>query len=68
MYACFSRPDSSTNVDRETIQERRDLAVEFLFCLVQVEVLRQLSVHPGHDTLVKHIEDIAFKHFKYREG
>ncbi|KAK3869521.1 hypothetical protein Pcinc_025161 [Petrolisthes cinctipes] len=61
-------PDSSTTVDRETIQERRDLAVEFLFCLVQVEVLRQLSVHPGHDSLVKHIEDIAFKHFKYREG
>ncbi|KAG7167919.1 furry-like 1, partial [Homarus americanus] len=60
--------DAGSNIDRETIQERRDLAVEFIFCLVLIEVLRQLSVHPGHDDLVKHIEDIAFKHFKYREG
>ncbi|XP_042872601.1 protein furry-like isoform X6 [Penaeus japonicus] len=60
--------DAGSNVDRETIQERRDLAVEFIFCLVLIEVLRQLAVHPGHDDLVRHIEDIAFKHFKYREG
>ncbi|XP_064103219.1 protein furry-like isoform X6 [Macrobrachium nipponense] len=60
--------DAGSNVDRESIQERRDLAVEFIFCLVLIEVLRQLAVHPGHDDLVKHIEDIAFKHFKYREG
>lgn len=62
------RVDAGSNVDRETIQERRDLAVEFIFCLVLIEVLRQLAVHPGHDDLVRHIEDIAFKHFKYREG
>lgn len=60
--------DAGSSVDRETIQERRDLAVEFIFCLVLIEVLKQLAVHPGHDDLVRHIEDIAFKHFKYREG
>ncbi|KAK7078985.1 hypothetical protein SK128_027864 [Halocaridina rubra] len=60
--------DSGSNMDRESIQERRDLAVEFIFCLVLIEVLRQLAVHPGHDDLVRHIEDIAFKHFRYREG
>ncbi|XP_017780111.1 PREDICTED: protein furry isoform X2 [Nicrophorus vespilloides] len=49
-------------------QERRDLAVEFLFCLVLIEVLKQLSFHPGHEDLVQYIESIAFKHFKYREG
>ncbi|XP_044733095.1 protein furry isoform X3 [Chrysoperla carnea] len=49
-------------------QERRDLAVEFIFCLVLIEVLKQLSFHPGHEDLVNYIENIAFKHFKYREG
>ena len=32
--------------------ERRDLAVEFIFCLVFIEVLKQLHVHPGHEDLV----------------
>ncbi|XP_025832530.1 protein furry homolog [Agrilus planipennis] len=49
-------------------QERRDLAVEFIFCLVLIEVLKQLSFHPGHEDLVQHIENLAFRHFKYREG
>ena len=51
----------------EFVSEKRDLAVEFIFCLVLIEVLKQLSVHPGHEDLVRHIEDIAFKHFKYRD-
>ncbi|XP_071055767.1 protein furry isoform X2 [Onthophagus taurus] len=49
-------------------QERRDLAVEFIFCLVLIEVLKQLSFHPGHENLVQYIENLAFKHFKYRDG
>lgn len=49
-------------------QERRDLAVEFIFCLVLIEVLRQLPFHPGHEDLVAYIENLAFRHFKYREG
>ena len=28
----------------------------------------QLSYHPGHDDLVQHIIDQAFRHFKYRDG
>ncbi len=48
-------------------REKRDLAVEFIFCLVLIEVLKTLSVHPGHEDLVRHIEDICFKHFKYRD-
>lgn len=54
--------------EEEIQQERRDLAVEFIFCLVLIEVLRQLSFHPGHEDLVQYIEVIAFKHFKYRDG
>jgi len=48
--------------------ERRDMAVEFIFCLVLIEVLKQLAFHPGHHDLVGKIEDLAFAHFKYREG
>lgn len=52
----------------EVIGERRDLAVEFIFCLALIEVLKQLQFHPGHEDLVIHIENLCFKHFKYREG
>ena len=63
----YSSSDTIQSIEREQMQERRDLAVEFIFCLVLIEVLKQLPVHPGHDDLIKHIEDITFKHFKYRE-
>lgn len=48
--------------------ERRDLAVQFILCLVLIEVLKQLPVHPGHEDLVNYIENLAFKNFKYRDG
>lgn len=50
------------------VLEKRDMAVEFIFCLVLIEVLKQLPFHPGHHDLVGKIEDLAFIHFKYREG
>ena len=52
--------------EMEFVSERRDLAVEFIFCLVLIEVLKQLQVHPGHEDLVHYIENLCFKHFKYR--
>ena len=52
--------------EMEFVSERRDLAVEFIFCLVLIEVLKQLQVHPGHEELVHYIENLCFKHFKYR--
>lgn len=48
--------------------QRRESAVEFIFCLALIEVLKQLPFHPGHEDLVHSIENLAFKHFKYREG
>ena len=54
--------------EEECRMERRDLAVQFILCLVLIEVLKQLSVHPGHEDLVNYIENLAFKNFKYREG
>ena len=47
--------------------EKRDLAVEFIFCLVLIEVLKQLPLHPGYEDLTNHIEVLAFKHFRFRE-
>ncbi len=38
---------SHARSELEFMSEKRDLAVEFIFCLVLVEVLKQLSVHPG---------------------
>lgn len=63
-----SAPETVERSEADIQQERRDLAVEFIFCLVLIEVLKQLSFHPGHEDLVNYIENIAFKHFKYREG
>ena len=54
--------------EEEYIMERRDLSVQFILCLVLIEVLKQLSVHPGHEDMVNYIENLAFKNFKYREG
>ncbi|XP_053400043.1 protein furry-like isoform X2 [Mercenaria mercenaria] len=53
---------------KDYLCERRDLAVEFVYCLVLVEVLTKLSYHPGHDDLVGKIISQAFKHFKYKDG
>ncbi len=39
-----------------------------MFCLVLIEVLHQLPFHPGHEDLINYIENVSFKHFKYREG
>ncbi|XP_059216177.1 protein furry isoform X3 [Stomoxys calcitrans] len=48
--------------------QRREAAVEFIFCLALIEILKQLPFHPGHEDLVRSIENLAFKHFKYKEG
>ncbi|KAL1131075.1 hypothetical protein AAG570_012312 [Ranatra chinensis] len=62
------KSETTDKADADMTQERRDLAVEFILCLVLIEVLKQLPFHPGHEDLVTYIENIAFKHFKYREG
>ena len=48
--------------------EKRDLAIEFIFCLVLIEVLKQFSLHPGHEDLTSYIENLAFKQFRFRES
>ncbi|KAH8323660.1 hypothetical protein KR067_009015, partial [Drosophila pandora] len=48
--------------------QRREAAVEFIFCLALIEILKQLPFHPGHEDLVRSIENLAFKHFKYKDG
>lgn len=57
-----------TTSDLEIQLQRREAAVEFIFCLVLLEVLKQLPFHPGNDDIIKNIENLAFRHFKYREG
>ena len=43
---------SVPGTEKDYLQQRRDLAVEFLFCLCLVEVLKQFHYHPGNDDLV----------------
>lgn len=53
--------------EKDYVSERRDLAVDGVFCLVLIEVLKQLPRHPVPEEMQKNIEDLAFKHFKPRE-
>ncbi|XP_026878435.2 protein furry homolog-like isoform X1 [Electrophorus electricus] len=69
------RPRSSTKSkgdeqhrDKDYLLERRDLAIDFIFCLVSVEVLKQIPLHPVPDALVHEVLNLAFKHFKHKEG
>jgi len=55
-------------VDLDFQLQRREAAVEFIFCLALIEILKQLPYHPGHEDLVRSIENLAFKHFKYKDG
>ncbi|XP_017028103.1 protein furry isoform X2 [Drosophila kikkawai] len=56
------------SVDLDFQLQRREAAVEFIFCLALIEILKQLPFHPGHEDLVRSIENLAFKHFKYKDG
>ncbi|RWS16502.1 protein furry-like protein [Dinothrombium tinctorium] len=60
--------DAAEKGEELYLLEKRVLAVEFVECLFLIEVLKQLPLHPGHEDLINHIENLAFKHFKFREG
>jgi len=53
--------------EKEYLVERQELAIDFIFCLVLIEVLTKLSVHPVPESFIHTIEDYAFRHFKQQE-
>uniref|UniRef100_A0A182QIV4 Cell morphogenesis protein N-terminal domain-containing protein n=1 Tax=Anopheles farauti TaxID=69004 RepID=A0A182QIV4_9DIPT len=59
---------AKTGLDLEYQLLRREAAVEFIFCLALIEILRQFPFHPGHDDITRQIENLAFRQFKYKEG
>ena len=61
-------PYPASKREKEYLTERQELAIEFLFCLVLIEVLTKLSVHPVPESFIHTIEDYAFKHFKMQEA
>ncbi|XP_048454072.1 protein furry homolog [Rhincodon typus] len=63
-----SAKSKSDEQQRDYLLERRDLAIDFIFSLVLIEVLKQISLHPVPDNLVQEVINLAFKHFKYKEG
>ncbi|BFF97919.1 protein furry [Drosophila madeirensis] len=66
--AAASNSNNNKPVDLDFQLQRREAAVEFIFCLALIEILKQLPFHPGHEDLVRSIENLAFKHFKYKDG
>jgi hypothetical protein len=64
---CLYRRSNKVKGEKEFLCEKRDLAVDVIYCLVLIEILKQLPYHPGHDDLVNHVISLAFRHFKYRE-
>ncbi|XP_062869920.1 protein furry homolog isoform X3 [Trichomycterus rosablanca] len=67
------RPRANTKTKNDEQQkdyllERRDLAIDFIFSLVLIEVLKQIPLHPLLDDLIQEVINLAFKHFKYKEG
>ncbi|KAL5290083.1 FRY family protein [Megaselia abdita] len=65
------KPQSATsniNTDIDFLLQRREASVEFIFCLALIEILKQLPFHPGHEDIIKKIENLAFKHFKFKDG
>uniref|UniRef100_A0A669QZE1 FRY microtubule binding protein n=1 Tax=Phasianus colchicus TaxID=9054 RepID=A0A669QZE1_PHACC len=63
-----STKSKSDEQQRDYLMERRDLAIDFIFSLVLIEVLKQIPLHPVIDALVHDVINLAFKHFKYKEG
>lgn len=63
-----SAKSKSDEQHRDFLMERRDLAIDFIFSLVLIEVLKQIPLHPVIDSLVHDVINLAFKHFKYKEG
>uniref|UniRef100_A0A8C0VQ37 FRY microtubule binding protein n=1 Tax=Cyanistes caeruleus TaxID=156563 RepID=A0A8C0VQ37_CYACU len=63
-----STKSKSDEQQRDYLMERRDLAIDFIFSLVLIEVLKQIPLHPVIDSLVNDVINLAFKHFKYKEG
>ncbi|XP_054649136.1 protein furry homolog isoform X4 [Dunckerocampus dactyliophorus] len=53
---------------RDYLLERRDLAIDFIFSLALIEVLKQMPLHPVLDGLVNEVIAVAFKHFRHKEG
>lgn len=66
--AAAAAASNASNLDLDAQLQRRESAVEFIFCLALIEILRQLHFHPGHEDILKNFENLAFKHFKYRDG
>ncbi|XP_034024286.1 protein furry homolog [Thalassophryne amazonica] len=53
---------------KDFLLERRDLTIDFIFSLMLIEVLKQMPLHPVLDSLVSEVINLAFKHFRYKEG
>ncbi|KAA3681780.1 uncharacterized protein DEA37_0008779 [Paragonimus westermani] len=56
-----------TATEARVLAERRDLAIDVVFCQTLLSILRQLSYHPGHNDKIELILEQSFRRFKCRE-
>ncbi|CAH8610408.1 unnamed protein product [Heterobilharzia americana] len=56
-----------TSPDASVLFERRDLAIDIIFCHTMLAILRQLPFHPGHNDVIELILEQCFRRFNYRE-
>ena len=50
-------------LENDLLDERKELIIHCLLCLCLIEVLKQLSFHPGNDDMLNYIIDLSFQRF-----
>jgi hypothetical protein len=50
-------------LETDILDERKELVVHALLCTCLIEILKQLSFHPGNDDLVNYMIDLSFQRF-----
>jgi len=50
-------------LENELLDERKELVIHAILCICLIEVLKQLSFHPGNDELLGYIIDLCFNRF-----
>jgi len=54
-------------LENELLDERKELVIHAILCICLIEVLKQLSFHPGNDELLGYIIDLCFNRFLAKE-
>jgi hypothetical protein len=54
-------------LDNEFMDERKELVIHSLLCILLIEILKQLPFHPGNEDLLNYIIDLSFQRFMSKD-